>query len=128
MLTLLISANNPRTPAFGTNNVKRTASLMQRLTGMNAGLIEMVIGKYNGNTEISVRVSNCVLSVAQIKSIMAEYSQDTAMVVWDKAGVAELIGSKDYSKSLRVEKQKSDVLPDMNGTFVPSTLEYMVAK
>lgn len=126
MFTLFISAQAHNVPAFSTQGVRRCYDLMLTLETLQQ-TPELVIGSYKGNRELTIMLRNCTLSVNQIKHLMRKFSQESALIAWEKPGVAELIGTGEYSEALALEFQKTNVLPD-NGTFIISDNVVMLAK
>lgn len=127
MFTLTISAHLKGHAAFDNFAVHRCNTLMKKLWVLKESP-ELVIGRYNDEQELAVRCENCKLSVAHIRAIMREFSQEACMISWDRVGVAEMLYLQDeMQQSLKLNIQKVDVLPDTSGTFVPRTQEYMVA-
>lgn len=126
MFTLFISAQAHDVPAFNRQALGRCYDLMNTLETLQQEP-ELVIGVYKGNKELTAMVRNCTLSVNQIKHIMRIFSQESALIVWEKPGVAELISTGEYSQSLALEFQKTYVLPE-SATFIISEGTVMVAK
>lgn len=126
MFTLFISAQAHNVPAFSTQGVRRCYDLMQALEALQQ-TPELVIGSYKGNRELTAMLRNCTLSVHQIKYLLRKFSQESALIVWEKPGVAEIIGTDEYSETLALEFQKTNVLPD-SATFIISDNVVMLAK
>lgn len=126
MFTLFISAQAHNVPAFSRQGVRRCHDLMLALETLGQAP-ELVIGSCKDNKELTAMVRNCTLSVHQIKHLMRNFSQESALIAWEKPGVAELIGTGEYSKTLALEFQKTNVLPE-NATFIISDNVVMLAK
>ena len=126
MFTLFISAQAHDVPAFSTQGVRRCYDLMRALETLGQAP-ELVIGSYKGAKELTAMVRNCTLSVNQIKHILRSFSQESALIAWEKPGVAEIIGTGEYSETLALEFQKTNVLPE-SATFIISDNAVMQAK
>ena len=126
MFTLFVSAQAHGVPAFSRQAVRRCHDLMLALETLGQ-VPELVIGSYKGDKELTVMLRNCTLSVHQIKHILRSFSQESALIAWEKPGVAELIGTGEYSEALTLEFQKTNVLPD-SATFIISDNVVMLAK
>ena len=126
MFTLFISTQAHNVPAFSRQGVRRCHDLMLELETLGQ-TPELVIGPYKGNKELTVMLRNCTLTVNQIKHILRKFSQESALIAWEKPGVAEIIGTGEYSETLALEFQKTNVLPD-SGTFIISDNVVMLAK
>jgi hypothetical protein len=51
----------------------------------------LCVSIFNGKQELSVRVDNCQFAVPHIKAILQMFQQQCCMVMWENAGIAELL-------------------------------------